>query len=75
MQVIGRGARLLRGPTGKNLYYKTRTLEVGGGDGIDVIIDTTGVKPGRYFLYTTNLNYLSNTHEDFGGAMTEIVIN
>ena len=37
--------------------------------------DTTGILPGTYFLYTTNLNNLSNNTEDFGGMMTEIVIN
>ena len=31
--------------------------------------------PGTYFLYTTNLNYLSNDDQDFGGMMTEIVID
>jgi hypothetical protein len=30
---------------------------------------------GTYLLYTTNLNYLSNDGEDFGGMMTEIVVN
>jgi hypothetical protein len=32
------------------------------------------VAPGTYLLYTTNLNYLSNDREDFGGMMTEITI-
>jgi hypothetical protein len=32
------------------------------------------VAPGRYFFYTTNLNYLSNDQQDFGGMMTEIVV-
>ena len=40
-----------------------------------MILDTTDVAPGTYFLYTTNLNHLSNDAEDFGGMMTEIVIN
>ena len=31
-------------------------------------------EPGTYFLYTTNLNFLSNGPEDFGGMMTEITI-
>ena len=38
-------------------------------------LDTSDVEPGTYFLYATNLNYLSNNDEDFGGYMTEIVIN
>jgi FtsP/CotA-like multicopper oxidase with cupredoxin domain len=75
MQVVGQGARLLRGPDGTNLYYTTNSLTLGGGESNDVIIDTTDVNPGTYYLYTTNLNHLSNDAEDFGGMMTEIVIN
>jgi FtsP/CotA-like multicopper oxidase with cupredoxin domain len=75
MQVVGQGARLLRGPDGKNLYYTTNSITLGGGESNDVIIDTSDVAPGTYFLYTTNLHNLSNDAEDFGGMMTEIVIN
>ena len=75
MKVVGLNARLLRGPDGKDLYYTTNSVTLGGGESVDVIVDTTGVTPGTYFLYTTNLNYLSNYEEDFGGMMTEIVIN
>ncbi len=76
MKVVGRGARLLRGPdSGPDLYYDTNVINLGGGESADVILDTSGVSPGRYFLYATNLNYLSNNDEDFGGYMTEIVIN
>lgn len=72
MQVVGSDARQLKGSTGLELYYTTTSLNLGGGESRDVIIDTTGVAPGRYFLYTTNLNYLSNDAQDFGGMMTEI---
>jgi len=75
MKVVGQGARLLRGPDGKDLYYDTNSITLGGGESTDVIIDTAGVTPGTYFLYTSNLNYLSNNDEDFGGMMTEIHIN
>jgi FtsP/CotA-like multicopper oxidase with cupredoxin domain len=75
MKVVGRGARLLRGPDGKDLYYDTNSVTLGGGESVDVIIDTTDVTPGTYFLYTANLNYLSNNDEDFGGMMTEIRVN
>lgn len=76
MKVVGKGARLLRGPDGKDLYYDTNAVNVGGGEAVDVIIDTAGTSSGdTYFLYTTNLNYLSNNTEDFGGMMTEIRIN
>ncbi len=75
MTVVGRDARLLRGPTGENLYYDTNSVTLGGGETNDVILDTTGIASGTYFLYTGNLNYLSNGTEEFGGMMTEIVIN
>jgi FtsP/CotA-like multicopper oxidase with cupredoxin domain len=76
MKVVGTGAHILRGPDGQvNLYYDTNSVTLGGGETADVLIDTTGVPQGTYYLYTTNLNYLSNDNEDFGGMMTEIVIN
>ena len=80
MRVVGAGAAIARGPKtsnggqGKDLYYQTSTVTLGGGEANEVIIDTAGVPAGTYFLYTTNLNYLSNNAEDFGGMMTEIVI-
>jgi FtsP/CotA-like multicopper oxidase with cupredoxin domain len=74
MRVVGQGAQPLRGPTGLNTSYVTSSVTLGGGEGVDVILDTVGVAPGTYFLYTTNLNYLSNNSEDFGGMMTEIVV-
>jgi len=76
MQVVGKDAKLLRTADGAtNLYYNTNSVEVGGGESFDVILDTAGVAPGTYYLYTANLNYLSNDKEEFGGMMTEIVIN
>ena len=75
MKVVGTGAHILRSPNGQNLYYDSNSVTLGGGEAADVLIDTTGVPQGTYYLYTTNLNYLSNHNEDFGGMMTEIVIN
>jgi len=79
MQVVGQGAHILRGPAtgaqGKDLYYETNSITLGGGEAVDVLIDTTGVAPGTYFLYSTNLQELSNGTEEHGGMMTEIVIN
>jgi len=75
MKVVGRGARQLRGPGGKDLSFDTTSVTLGGGESAEVMIDTTGVAPGTYFLYTTNLNYLSNFDQDYGGMMTEIVID
>jgi len=74
MLVVGHDARLLRSTSGENLYYRTNSLEMGGGEANDVILETAQVTPGTYLLYTTNLNYLSNNKEDFGGMMAEIVI-
>jgi len=81
MKVVGYNARLLRGPSpdgvtpGKNLSYTTNSITLGGGEALDAILDTSGIAPGTYFLYTTNLNYLSNDSDPFGGMMTEIWIN
>ncbi len=75
MRVVARGAELLRGPTGEDTSYEVSVLNIGGGQAYDVIIDTDGVAAGTYFLYTSNLQFLSNDAEERGGIMTEIVIN
>ena len=75
MRVVARGAELLRGPTQIDTSYEVNVLNIGGGQAYDVIIDTAGVDPGTYFLYTSNLQFLSNDAEERGGIMTEIVIN
>ncbi len=74
MKVVGRGAELLRGPDGDDTSYEVSVLHVGGGQHYDVILDTTGVAPGTYFLYATHLQFLTNNKEERGGGMTEIVI-
>jgi FtsP/CotA-like multicopper oxidase with cupredoxin domain len=74
MKVVGQGARELRGQDGKVLHYDTSSITLGGGESMEVIIDTAQVQPGTYFLYTTNMKYLSNFDQDNGGMMTEIVI-
>lgn len=78
MEVVGHSARIHRGPSadggatpGSDLYYKTNSVTLGGGEAVDVILDTTG-SVGTHLLYTTNLNYLSNGTQDLGGMMTEI---
>lgn len=75
MHVVGRGAALLRGPGGEDTSFRVNVLNVGGGQAYDVILDTDGVPAGKYFLYTTNLQFLSNGNQERGGAMTEITIN
>ncbi len=74
MQLVGKDARLLRSTSGVNLYRKTTSVTLGGGEAADLILDTTGIAPGTYFVYDTRLNHLSNDTEDFGGMMTEITI-
>jgi FtsP/CotA-like multicopper oxidase with cupredoxin domain len=72
MQLIGHNAKLLRDQAGNNLYITTNSITLGGGESLDVILDSTGVPPSTYFLYTPNLDHLSNDAENFGGLMTEI---
>jgi FtsP/CotA-like multicopper oxidase with cupredoxin domain len=80
MKVVGTGAHLLRGPDnpdgspGKNLYYFTQTIDLGGGESADVLVDTSTVPAGTYFIYSTNLKNLNNNHQDYGGMMTEFVV-
>src|SRR6267378_2705233 len=96
MQVIGYNAKLLRDQAGNNLYYTTNSITLGGGESLDVILDTCAVRPtvsavagappdyttcttplptGTYYLYTPNLDHLSNDAENFGGLMTEVRVN
>ena len=74
MTVVGFNAKLLRDQAGNNLYVKTNSITLGGGESLDAILDSTGVTPGTYFLYTPNLDHLSNDAENFGGLMTEVVV-
>jgi len=72
--VVGYNAKLLRDQAGNNLYYTTNSITLGGGESLDVIIDSTGVPAGTYFLYTPKSRPLSNDAENFGGLMTEVVV-
>src|SRR2546426_9928545 len=74
MKVIGYNAKLLRDQAGNNLYYNTNSITLAGGESLDVILDSTGIPPGTYYLYTPNLDHLSNDAENFGGLMTEVVV-
>jgi len=77
MKVVGNGARILHGGgevAGLDHSFETNSVTLGGGEAVDVIVDTAGIAPGVYFLYTTNLNFLSNAEQDYGGMMTEIEI-
>ena len=78
MTVIGYNAKLLRDQAGNNLYYNTNSITLGGGESLDVILDasdTTKYVSGQvFYLYTPNLDHLSNDAENFGGLMTEVRI-
>ena len=75
MRIVGRGAAIARGPGGDSWAHDTASVTLGGGDGVDLLIDTRGRAPGTYYLYTTNLNLLSNgAGEDRGGLMTTFVL-
>ena len=86
MQVIAINAKLLRDQAGNNLYYNTNSITLGGGESLDVVLDacavrastgscTTPMATGTYYLYTPNLDHLSNDAENFGGLMTEVHVN
>jgi FtsP/CotA-like multicopper oxidase with cupredoxin domain len=86
MQVVGYNAKLLRDQAGNNLYYTTNSITLGGGESLDVILDTCTVARtdpsascasplpvnAMYFLYTPNLDHLSNDAENFGGQMAVV---
>ena len=78
MTVVGYNAKLLRDQAGNNLYYKTNSITLAGGESLDVILDasdTTKFPANRvFYLYTPNLDHLSNDAENFGGLMTEVHI-
>src|SRR6516162_3310275 len=85
MQLVGFQAKLLRDQAGNNLPIVSNSVTLGGGESVDVILDsclvraadmscTTPLAPGIYFLYTPNLDHLSNDAENFGGLMTEVQV-
>ncbi len=75
MHVVGLNGRLLRDQDGNNLDYFTNSISLAGGESIDVILDATGLSKGqKFYLYTTQLDHLSNDAENFGGMMTEVNI-
>jgi len=79
MHVIGYNAKLLRDQAGVNTDYYSNSITIGGGESLDVILDasnTTLYPSGSvFYLYTPQLDHLSNDAENFGGLMTEIHIN
>jgi hypothetical protein len=86
MHVIGWNAKLLRDQEGNNTEYYANSITLGGGESLDVILDTcvtraafdsctTPMPTGTYYLYTPMLDHLSNDAENFGGMMTEVHVN
>ena len=66
----------MRDQAGNNLYYNTNSITLGGGESLDVILDASEPpstpRAEVYYLYTPNLDHLSNDAENFGGLMTEV---
>jgi hypothetical protein len=78
MLEIAYNAKLLRDQAGNNLYFKTNSITLGGGESLDVILDATDTtkypRGSVFYLYTPQLDHLSNDAENFGGLMTEVHI-
>ena len=79
MQVIGQGGEHRTGPqsTGSaQIYYDTHQVTLGGGQAYDVLVDIPANAAGEtFFVYSSNLDQLSNDHQDYGGMMTEIQVS
>jgi hypothetical protein len=87
MKVVGWNDKLLRDQDGNNTEYYTNSITLGGGESLDAILDasdagcgSTGCAANLYpagsvfYLYTPQLDHLSNDAENFGGLMTEVHI-
>jgi FtsP/CotA-like multicopper oxidase with cupredoxin domain len=87
MKEIGFNAKLLRDQAGNNLEFYTNSITLGGGESLDVLLDASDAGCGAsgcaatlypagstFYLYTPNLDHLSNDQENFGGLMTEVHI-
>src|SRR5213082_2112135 len=61
MHVIALNAKLLRDQAGINLAYDSNSITLAGGESLDVILDATNyTAPNTFYLYTPNLDHLSN---------------
>jgi hypothetical protein len=89
MKEVGFNAKLLRDQSGNNLEFYTHSITLGGGESLDVILDASDAGCGAigsgcaaalypvgsvFYLYTPQLDHLSNDQENFGGMMTEVHI-
>ncbi|MBV9697498.1 MAG: multicopper oxidase domain-containing protein [Gammaproteobacteria bacterium] len=88
MKEVGFNAKLLRDQAGRNTEFYTNSITLGGGESLDVILDASDASCGGvtgcaaqlypagsiFYLYTPQLDHLSNDAENFGGLMTEVHI-
>jgi hypothetical protein len=89
MLEVGFNAKLLRDQAGNNQAFYTNSITLGGGESLDVILDASDATCGApgsgcgaalypagsvFYLYTPQLDHLSNDQENFGGLMTEVHI-
>jgi Multicopper oxidase len=87
MKEVGFNAKLLRDQDGNNLEFYTHSITLGGGESLDVILDASDATCGSvgcastlypagsiFYLYTPQLDHLSNDQENFGGMMTIVRI-
>ena len=87
MKEVGFNAKLLRDQAGMNTEFFTNSITLGGGESLDVILDASDASCGSagcaaalypagsvFYLYTPQLDHLSNDAENFGGLMTEVHI-
>ncbi len=87
MKVVGWNAKLLRDQEGNNTEYYTNSVTLGGGESLDAILDASDAGCGYsgcaqqlypagsvFYLFTPQLDHLSNDAENFGGLMTEVHI-
>jgi hypothetical protein len=90
MHEVGFMAKLWRDQDGNDTEFYTNSITLGGGESLDVILDAsddgcsaylgTGCATKLYpagstfYVYTPQLDHLSNDAENFGGMMTEVHI-
>jgi hypothetical protein len=90
MKEVGFMAKLLRDQAGNNTEFYTNSINLGGGESLDVILDASDdgcsafagsgcaakLYPAgsTFYVYTPQLDHLSNDAENFGGMMTEVHI-
>jgi FtsP/CotA-like multicopper oxidase with cupredoxin domain len=80
VQIIGKDAKFLRRPNGKDLRYYANSILIGPGESADLRIDRQdptypgGVPTGTYYMYSRMLEQLTSDQMDRSGAMTEIRI-